>query len=159
METEKTEEKVQAKQPMYPMWRPWRGAWFVFGILIILLAFGAMAMGFHRRMALGTEFGLREGFVTERAIGGPGMRGGMIHARGGMKQVGVNLGIVTKIDGNSLTVRSRGVDQTVTVATSTSFYKNGAVAKQADLQVSDVISVAGAPDSSGNILAQQIVIE
>ena len=69
------------------------------------------------------------------------------------------VGSVTKIDGNTLTVRSRGTDLTVTVSSTTSFYKAGAIAKQSDLQVGDIIGMAGTPDSSGNIQAQTVTIQ
>lgn len=165
METEKTEEKAGAKQPMYgmhPMWRPWRGLWFVLGVVVIIGAICVMAAGMHRRVvAYGPVGGFEQGYRVQGSMGQPGMaRGGMMGHGGGLrKQAGLALGIVTKIDGNTLTIRSRGVDTTVTVASTTSFYKADAVAKQADLQVSDVVSVQGTPDSSGNVQATQIIIQ
>ena len=69
------------------------------------------------------------------------------------------LGAVTAVSGSSITLRVSGASQTVAVASTTSFYKQGAIAKQSDLQVSDVVVVFGAPDSSGTIQAQSVEIQ
>jgi len=154
MENQETEQKE--KSDMQPRWqyRPWRFAWLILAIFIVLIGFMAVGAAYHSRFERG-EFGAQR----------IGFAGGMRRipmGRGGRSQaVGADriLGAVTAINGDTLTVRAHGADQPVAVSSTTSFYKNGAIAKQSDVAVDDVVTVIGKPDSSGTIQATAITVE
>ena len=65
---------------------------------------------------------------------------------------------MVSIAGSLLTVRLYGTNRSVALAPSTSFYRAGGIAKQSDLLVGDVVSVAGAPDDNGVIQAVSVTI-
>ena len=85
-----------------------------------------------------------------------GGRGGMMSGRRAGR--GQQLGEVTAINGNTLTVKINNVDSTITVTDATSYSKAGNIAKQSDLKVGDTISIVGSSDSQGNIAATVISI-
>ena len=166
MENGHQEEKETTKQEYMQSWRnrPWRGAGLVIGVVIVIVAFmvGA-AVSRHRystelpgkQVVIGGMMGTQQ--APRGMMGGRGMRGG----RPGTSSAPEDrvLGAVTAINGNSITVRVEGASQAVAVSSTTSFYKNGAIAKQSDLAQDDVVTVVGTPDSSGTIQAQVITIE
>ncbi len=128
----------------------------VVGGVIILL--GAFAVGHNmgnRRAFVGGATSER-GVITNNMVGNfAGRMGGM----GGRHMGSSILGSVTNIGGNTLTVHNSSKDYTVTVSSTTSFYKLGAVSSQSTLKTGDVIVVSGTPDSSGNITATAISIQ
>lgn len=138
--------------------RPWSGTGVVIGgvvLVVLVFSLGAFASRSHMARTAWMEGpGLREAGV--RPMGGQRMMGGRQRPD---RQDDRVLGAVTAVSGSSITLRVSGASQTVAVASTTSFYKQGAIAKQSDLQVSDVVVVFGAPDSSGTIQAQSVEIQ
>ena len=126
-------------------------------ILVVIFAGAAIVLSsafkFHQLERSNKNFG--RGMMVERSVRGPG-RGGMMERS--YNRAGTT-GQVTKIDGNNLTVKdSSGVEHAVVVSDSTSYIKSGKVAKQADLQTSNVITVTGSSNSQGQITATAIQI-
>lgn len=132
-----------------------RPRFMVAGVIIVLigvfLLLGAFMVG--RRVnrpfiAAESRFG---------AVGGSGM---MLPGRGMGAQLHGHmlLGAVSAINGSTITVHNSAADTTVTIQSSTSFYKAGAVAKQTDLKVGDVVSVQGRPDANGVVQATSVII-
>lgn len=67
-------------------------------------------------------------------------------------------GDITKIDGNTITLQNPDKTYTITVNDSTSYSKNGNIAKQSDMLVNNNIVISGTSDSQGNITATSIII-
>ncbi|MEI6499361.1 MAG: DUF5666 domain-containing protein, partial [bacterium] len=86
-----------------------------------------------------------------------GERSGMMGIRRGGH--GQQLGAVTAINGNNLTVKISNVDYTIVVTDATSYSKAGNIAKQSDLKVGDTISISGNSNSQGQITATVISIQ
>lgn len=83
-------------------------------------------------------------------------RGGMM--RGNFEEAGTT-GVLNAIDGNNLTVKdSSGTEFKIVVSNATSYVKANAIAKQSDMQVNNVITVAGSSNSQGQIVATSIRI-
>ncbi len=125
------------------------------GIIIISGAFlVGSATSMHR---LGDRRVEKIGINREMPAFNGGFRGKMMGGRG--MEVGSNIiGDVTKIDSNNLTVKVGSTEYTVVVSTSTAFIKADQIAKQSDLKVGDQVTVAGQPDSNGQINANAIRI-
>lgn len=132
-------------------------------LLIIILAFialiviigGAVLVGgfalHFKRMSLNQNWAA----YPHRNFGGYMMRGGHWGFQRGLS------GQVTKIEGDKVTVKSNRNNQeyTAIVSNSTSFSKQGNIAKQSDLKVDDQVVVMGASDSQGQINASAIIIK
>lgn len=130
-----------------------RKLWWPIGIGLIAIILVCLLVGaaFHRRTMVARSFhsGFRRGEFAGQQFGRMGMMGYSRHAI---------LGAVNKIDGNTVTITQNGQDVAVTIASDTSIYKSGSIAKQSDIHVGDVIIVRGAPGSDGTIAARTITI-
>lgn len=131
----------------------------VIGILIIAggaVAVAKFATG-HERFGNGVNFE-RTGMMGGRGFtSGRGMMGrGANFARQDLTR-GVS-GDITKIDGNTVTINNGVKDIAVNLQSTTSFTKNGQVAKQSDLIVGNNIIVSGSSDSSGVVQATSVLI-
>ncbi len=84
-------------------------------------------------------------------------RSGMAGKREGRMR-GSLIGDVTKIDGSNITLKVGSKEYVVIISTDTIFTKSTEIAKQSDLKAGDQISVAGRPNSSGQINAIRIII-
>lgn len=127
------------------------------GVVVLSLILGcAVFVGHFSRFERGGA--QREVFIGHNSdFGGRGMIG---RSFGGRHMNGqVTSGDVTKIDGSSITIKTATQDVSVTVTSTTSFQKNGSVAKQSDLQDNNYIIVYGPSDSNGVIQAQTILIK
>ena len=126
-------------------------------IIGLMLLFGAFMVGGSFRHS--TAY-YRIGGISDLNDIGRGMSG--YNRLGGFGKHGMagtrTLGSITAISGNTVTVHGSSQNYSVTVSSSTAFYKNGAVDKQSDLQVGDIVTITGTPDSSGNIQASAISI-
>ncbi len=157
MSDEQTESKEERKMEMHDHdhYHHWHGPKLALLIIGLVLIFGVLMAAGHarqRRFALnGAPYGA--GYMMK----GPGG-----HPRGGRGMHGMRgsrvLGSVSSISDKTVVVHTSDKDVTVTVADTTSFYKNNAVAKLADLKTGDIISVMGTPDANGNIQATVIII-
>lgn len=152
------EETIPEKKTERTMatWRPNPLFWWVTAaIILFFLALGAAAHHrMQRRAFAGREF---MGGYSTRMMGRP-QAGGMM-ARGHGVKMGAASGGVASISGNTVVLHLGGTTQTVNLASTTSFYKaDGSIGKQSDLQVGDVVSVTGAPDSAGVIQAETVSI-
>jgi hypothetical protein len=153
----------KSEMPMHHM-HTWRPAWVVVGIFVALFVvfFLSAGMMHHREMAYQT-FPSRDSYDmqdTGSRMGGDHFKGGMPGydgSRGGRSQH--ELAAVTAINGNTLTVRMNGASVSVAITSTTSFYNEGDIAKLADLQIGDIITISGTPDSSGVIQATSITIQ
>lgn len=159
--TEKTDQPTDKNSSSSPHdWRDhygYRRHWFfprmIVTLLVLGLAFmlGTMVSG-HRAF----RGGLVQSERFERPEFNQPLGGTMM---GGSHHFGQRLlGSISAVGGNNLTVHNSAGDQTVVISDTTSIYKSGAIAKQTDLKVGDVITVTGQPNSSGQINATQIVI-
>ena len=127
----------------------------IIGVLVLTGgAASVAAFGFHR---VGTK-NLGNQRFSRNMNGGNFGRGGMM-GRGGGNFGNVRVsGDITKIDGNTLTVKGVNQDYTVTVTDTTSYSKNRDVAKQSDLQVNNSVMISGTSNSQGVVAAEAIVI-
>jgi hypothetical protein len=96
------------------------------------------------------------GIMTRGNSGQSGRGGAMIGRRGGHEQ---QLGEITAINGNILTVKISNADCSVSVTDATSYSKAGNIAKQSDLKVGDTILIIGSSNSQGQIAATAIAIQ
>ncbi len=127
----------------------------IIGTLLVLcgMLFVGVMSSHHRSQAatralIGREF--NQGFPQKSGRGMMGTRQGS-HGHG-------TLGAVSKIDGNTITIKQNDQDVVITVASDTSIYKNNLIVKQTDIKVGDVIIVRGMPGSNGTIAAKSISI-
>ncbi|MCX6810405.1 MAG: DUF5666 domain-containing protein [Candidatus Berkelbacteria bacterium] len=132
----------------------------IVGVLVILGGAACVA-----KMAIG-----RHGFnqvAVERNVsfgGGNiegGRRGGMIGGGGMRGRTGESLiGKISKIDGDNITLHkdSNNKDYTVEIADTTQIRKDGEIASKTDLATGLAITVQGSANSSGQILANIIII-
>jgi len=151
----KTEERRSINYNGIQKREPWHIALVVAGLFIILG--GAFALGklSGRHLGIGRNINYRvENFDGRRMMGGQFRARGMMGSRYGRGFVGE----VTKIDGSTITVKINNSDYAVVVSDSTSYAKNGQIAKQSDLKVGDTISISGASNSQGQISARIITI-
>jgi hypothetical protein len=133
-----------------------------FGALAVLLIFfvlvaGAVAM--HRRSLAYGMGGFMQGDSMMTARGD--IYDSMMHDNWhGDHTDGQNdfIGAISAINGNNVTLRSEGTNTSVAIASTTSFYNEGDVAKQSDLQIGDIVTISGTPDSSGTIQATVVSI-
>ena len=169
MESEKETEKVEVSEccghdgkNYGHYFGPLRMCFMVCGAVIIFA--GVFALGrisaSHTRLA---STGIVRDIQVERGdMMGQGNfeQGGrnkiMSGRRGGREQ---QLGEVTAINGNTMTVKINNTDYTVVVTDATSYDKVGNIAKQSDLKVGDTISIRGSSNSQGQIVATVISIE
>ncbi|MEI8061500.1 MAG: DUF5666 domain-containing protein [Candidatus Berkelbacteria bacterium] len=90
-----------------------------------------------------------------------GRRGGMMGGGGMRGRTGENLiGKVTKIDGDNITLHkdSNDKDYAVVISDTTQIRKDGEIASKTDLTNGQAITVQGSANSSGQILANIIII-
>ncbi|MFA6082336.1 MAG: DUF5666 domain-containing protein [Patescibacteria group bacterium] len=130
-------------------------------ILIVLVVIGGVGFGLGRMGSWHRQSKMAK-FGTSRMMMGNGMRDGFA-ARGHMYRQDesqlVLSGDIAKINGNTFSVTAfDGTAYLVNVSSSTSYSKNGAVAKQSDVIVGNFVQVFGTSDSSGNITATSITI-
>lgn len=164
MDNQETEQK-KAESPIVSTVYHRPGIWGV-AVVVILVAFAFALGSMSARHRAALTYSTFAGPGVERQLGGM-MKGGIDDEQGTVRsgmmrggRPGHNglLGSLTAINGNTLTVKASGTEHTVTVASTTSFYKDGQIAKQSDLATGDVLVISGAPDSSGNIQATAIDI-
>lgn len=133
------------------------GKMVVGAVVFVLILGGIFALGrmsgrgFHR---IGTERNITIERGNFGAMGGRGMMGGGER----IGRAGIS-GSITKIDGNTLTIKTSSQDVTAVVLSTTSIRKSdGTIGKQSDLAVNNNVTVSGPSDSTGNINANFIVI-
>ncbi len=94
-------------------------------------------------------YGMMSGGFDQDDRGGSGLRGGMMGVRGGNRAGGE----VTKIDGNTITIKlPNGNTETITVNDST-VYKKTTTGSKSDVKVGDTISVTGV-DTADDTVSQ-----
>jgi hypothetical protein len=151
MEEEKNQDNVDWRRRHHRA-RPFMVIALIFGIFLIIglvVAANSIGMAMEHGKCVGNfERGgnrsLVSGIFGNRKMGTIGHRG--------------NLGSVSAINDNTITLHASSGDTNVNIETTTSIYKNGVIAKQSDLKIGDVVTVIGAPDSDGVIAAQSILI-
>lgn len=137
----------------FPHSRPWI-LWTVGSLAILALA-SSLVAGHAMRERSGISGDMQN--YQRSAFG-------MRHERGYMQGNRVisgatgTVGGIVSVTGNTLTIRVNGADQSVALAQSTSFYRNGTIAKQTDLQAGDIVSVVGTPNNAGVIGAVSVSI-
>lgn len=123
--------------------------------------FGNSTMMGGRQESTEVEGGVSSG--TVRMMGGrTGMMGRSYSGSGTIQtsnDESILVGGVASINGNTIVIRSNSTNITVNVSSSTSFYKNGTVAKQSDLQIGDIVNVVGKSDSNGVVTATSVNIQ
>jgi len=132
------------------------GRMVVGAVIFVLILGGVFALG--RMSGRGFDhFGAKRNINIEQSgFGAMGGRG-MMDQRVGRAWIS---GQITKIDGDTQTVKTSGQDVAVTVLSTTSIRKSdGTIGKQSDLAVNNSVVVSGPSDSTGNINANFIVIK
>jgi hypothetical protein len=135
-------------------------------VVLIVLAFLFVAcgvVGVAKLVFLRHNFGriaTQKETIEERSFGVS--RGGrMMQGQGG--RGGENQGIIgriTKIDGDNVTIHkdSSGKDYIIVIADTTQIRKDSEIASKTDLAIGQAITVRGGANSSGQILANILII-
>ena len=131
-------------------------------VLVVLFVFCGMAglagLGIMRHS--GRNIAAREVSQFDGNARGRGMMSGdgMEYGRGNRGMHASSNGAITKIDGDTLTVKISSKEQAVLISEDTAIYdSNGSIIGKTDLKVNDDITVVGRPNSSGQIKALEII--
>ncbi len=157
--TEQSVAPMPEVAPAAPLAHRSRKPWIIAGIVgfvVLLLLFAALVAALHgaerfeRRtpgmMGTSSYYGGRNGGMMR----GPGLSEGGSSTVGGATRL---RGVVTAIDGSTLTVAGEGVTTKVTTSDGTLYSGSAKPAK-----VNDTISVLGNKTADGSIAASQIVL-
>lgn len=155
--------EVKQTQPSVGQWtRGHKSVLTIVGLTVVflLLLCGAFAAGKHAggRLERPGRFGVGQ---TTRGV--YGQRGSMTNGGGFGRGAGFNnagtdsanstrvSGVVTAVDGSTVTVAGNGTTTKVTVSSSTTY-----VGSSQPAQVNDTIMASGARDGSGNLVAATV---
>ena len=158
-ESNVTETKPVAGKSKMVWYAPEHRPFVVAGLLIIvILLLGVSFMAGRHVWRRDGEFGGRQ-FTTMQFVPNGvrsydgGLRGGMMRGDGlATSNTRVN-GVVTAVDGNTITVAGDGTTTKVTVSSNTTYSGSSEPAK-----VNDTITAIGAKDASGTLIASSVYL-
>lgn len=151
-----TEKRVEAHDA-HRAHKPWVLALIIASVLLVLIVLGGAVGMMLRGASRYDDYARRDGYMNDRFDHGGMNRGGIDMGVGMDGAIDSNVtrltGVVTIVDGNTLTVAGNGKTTKVTVSDAT-IYRGASK----PVAVNDTVGVLGNKTSDGSVAASQIAI-
>ncbi len=158
-ESKEAEKKPSTEKPSVVWYTPEHKLFVIVGLVIIfVLLLGVAFAAGHHAWRRDNEFGGRvfsnmQYSPRHMQAFGYGLRGGMMGTDGTTTSNTRVSGVVTAVDGDSITVAGDGTTTKVTVSSNTTYSGSSEPAK-----VNDTITAVGAKDGSGTLIASSVYL-